>query len=645
MRVIFFYCITFFALTMPAFPQVNFTSSNLPIIVINTNGQDIPDEPKIDVNLKIIYNGAGKINYLTDTAYNFNGKVGIEIRGQTSQSFPKKQYGFEVRDAFDNDMDASILGMPAESDWILYAPYSDKSMMRNALAYRLSNDLGHYASRTQYCELVLNGQYWGVYILMEKIKRNKGRVNIKKLEAGDTSGDNLTGGYIFKIDKANAGQDEGWTSKYKGYPDDNGYVSYLYDYPKQENIVDKQKAYIKAFMDKFEDVMNSSNYNDPFKGYYDLMDIDTFVDTYLMFELSKNVDGYRLSTYFYKDRDSQDGRLKYGPIWDFDISLGNCDYDNCNLTSGWEVMNKNASAGTHAPSWTRKLMSDPVFANRFAKRWDEVKSTVFKQTRIAAILDSVVTLTHDARIRNFTKWSILGQYVWPNRLVENTYEGEVQDLKSWISDRMIWMTNNIPLTYSDITWLTPNLSGINFGTGNRAKLSSKSFYANPLNIDSVTFVSGSDTLKAQAYGDSLTITAPGPGIYKIKAVAWHNNRMVSVSPAYNVTANITGILERDQLPSTYQLFQNFPNPFNPSTTISWQLAAAGYVTLKIYDMLGSEVTTLVNENQNAGMHSITFNACQPLNSARFKNGLTSGIYFYTLKASAFIQTKKLVVLK
>ncbi|MDR3626514.1 MAG: CotH kinase family protein, partial [Ignavibacteriaceae bacterium] len=628
MRALYFYCIMFFALTAPAFSQVNFTSSNLPIVIINTNGQDIPDEPKIDVNMKIIYNGAGKKNNLTDTVYNFNGKIGIEIRGQTSQGFPKKQYGFEVRDVSDNDSNATILGMPAESDWILYAPYSDKTMMRNALVYRLSNDLGRYASRTQYCELILNGQYWGVYILMEKIKRGKSRVNIKKLTANDTTGDALTGGYIFKIDKSNTGQDEGWTSKYKGYPG-NGYETYLYDYPKQEDIVNKQKTYIKSVMDRFEDVMNSSAYNDPFKGYYDLMDMDTFVDTYLMNEFCNNVDGYRLSTYFYKDRDSQDGRLKYGPIWDFDISLGNCDYDNCNLFSGFEVLNVSHTD----PAWNRKLFSNPVFFNRFAKRWNEAKKTILKIPRVSAILDSVVTLTTEARIRNFTKWNIIGVYVWPNRTVENTYEGEVQDLKSWIANRMDWLNFNIPTTYSDITWLTP--TGTNLGTGVQTKISAKVFYSSTLNVDSVTFVSSSDTLKLQSSSDSLTLSASGAGKFVIKGVAWYNNQMVSVSPAVSIGATFTGIAKDETLPSEYKLFQNYPNPFNPSTTISWQLAANSFVTLKIYNVLGNEVATLVNENQNAGMHSILFNAGQSLSNGQLKNGLTSGIYFYRIKAGGY----------
>ncbi|MDR3626513.1 MAG: CotH kinase family protein, partial [Ignavibacteriaceae bacterium] len=573
-------------------------------------------------------------NKINDTVYNFNGKVGIELRGQSSQQFPKKPYGFEVRDVNDNDSNASILGMPAESDWILYPPYSDKTLMRNVLAYKLSNDLGRYATRTKYCEVILNNEYIGVYVMMEKIKRNKGRVNIKKLEAADTTGDALTGGYIFKIDKQDNGQDEGWTSKYKA-PDNGSDINYLYVYPKQENIVDKQKVYIKGIMDKFENVMNSSAYNNPLNGYYDQIDLDTFVDTYIMDEFCKNVDAYRLSVYLYKDKDSQDGRLKYGPIWDFDLSMGNCNYDNAFSTSGWEVQYNNYS-DWHTPFWNRKLMSDPVFYNRFIKRWNQVKNTVFNLITISTFLDSVITNTSEARVRNFTKWDIIGQYVWPNQVWDDTtYEAEVQNLKSWISDRYTWLNNNIPASYSDITWLTPDLTSINFGTGNKVIISAKAFYSNTLKVDSVTFVSSSDTLKLQSTGDSLSLSASGTGKFVIKGVAWHCNQMVSVSPAYSITTNVTGVDKGETLPSEFKLFQNYPNPFNPSTVISYQLPRSSHITLKIIDMLGREIETLVNKDLPAGRYSTTWVASH----------LPSGIYFCSLKAGNYIAVKKILLIK
>ena len=173
--------------------QVSFTSSNLPIVIINTNGQTIPDEPKITADMGIIYNGIGQRNNIADPYNVYNGKIGIEIRGHSSQMFDKKQYGIELREVNGDDVKVALLGMPEEADWVLNASYIDRSLLRNVLTYKLSNDLGRYASRTRYCELVLNGEYRGIYIIQERIKRDKNRVDIKKMSKTDVSGDAVTG--------------------------------------------------------------------------------------------------------------------------------------------------------------------------------------------------------------------------------------------------------------------------------------------------------------------------------------------------------------------------------------------------------------------------------------------------------------------
>ena len=190
--VLNFYCAT---------AQVTFTSSNLPIVIINTGGKTIVDEPRISADMGIIWNGAGKRNALSDPMNNFNGKIGIEIRGSSSQQFPKKSYGLETKNSSQVTTDYPLLDMPAENDWVLYAPYSDKTMIRDVFTYTLDAKLGHWSPRCRFVELFLNGNYEGVYVLMEKIKRNKNRVEIAKLKNTDTSGEDLTGGYIIKIDK------------------------------------------------------------------------------------------------------------------------------------------------------------------------------------------------------------------------------------------------------------------------------------------------------------------------------------------------------------------------------------------------------------------------------------------------------------
>ncbi|HVZ95441.1 MAG TPA: CotH kinase family protein, partial [Chitinophagaceae bacterium] len=231
--------------------QVNFTSSNLPVIVINTNGQTIPDDPKITADMGIIYNGPGVRNNITDSFNEYNGKIGIEIRGQSSQMFPMKSYSVELRDTLGESVDKSLFGLPEESDWVLYAPYTDKTLMRNFLAYTLSNSLGHWAAHCRFVEVMLNGSYAGIYVFMEKIKRNSGRVDIKKLKSSDNSGDAVTGGYIFSIDK----DADGWFSSYHPNDDPNANIQFSYVYPKIEDITTQQQAYIKSYVDSFENAL------------------------------------------------------------------------------------------------------------------------------------------------------------------------------------------------------------------------------------------------------------------------------------------------------------------------------------------------------------------------------------------------------
>ena len=212
---------------------LEFTSSNLPIVVINTNGATIPDNPKIPAGLKIYNKGAGQRNYLTDIP-EFDGFSGIEVRGSSSQSFPKKSYGFESWDASGDSIDTAFLGMPSESDWILNANYTDKSFLRNVMAYQVWQNMGHYATRYRFVELILNSQYQGIYIFSEKIKRDKNRLNISKLSATQNTGDDVTGGYIFKVDKQTGSGGSGWNSSYLPSVSSGGQkIFFQYEYPKE----------------------------------------------------------------------------------------------------------------------------------------------------------------------------------------------------------------------------------------------------------------------------------------------------------------------------------------------------------------------------------------------------------------------------
>lgn len=420
-----------------------FSSSNLPIAVIRTGGKTIVDEPKVMVDLGIIDNGPGVRNNVTDPYNNYNAKAGIEIRGSSSQMFPKKQYGVELWDANGKDIDQAILGMPEESDWVFFAPYNDKSLMRDALAYRLGRSMGRYASRSRYFELVIDNEYKGIYLLLEKVKRGPDRVPIDKLEPTENSGDESTGGYIVKLDKSTGSGGAGFTSTYPPpHRSGNQSVYFQYEYPSPENISSAQKTYIAGEVKKFEDVLNGPEYADPVNGYEKYIDIASFVDFFIINEASKNPDGYRLSTFLYKEKDSDGGKIFMGPFWDFNLAFGNVDYCTKGGTQGL-VIDFNTTCPTDfwlIPFWWEKLWNDSAFRTKLAARWQFLRENSFATATVHNYIDSVATvLKSEAAPRNFQKWPVLGTYVWPNSYVGSTYDQEVTFLKNWVSARFAWL--------------------------------------------------------------------------------------------------------------------------------------------------------------------------------------------------------------
>lgn len=423
-----------------------FSSSNLPIVIINTNNQGIPDEPKIEAQMKMIDNGWGNINNITDPANAYNNKIGIERRGSTSGDFPQKSYAFETRDVNGTTIDTVLLGLPEENDWILYAPYNDKSCMRNIITYKLANEMGNYASGTVLCELVLNGQYQGIYTLMEKVKRDDNRVNISKLLPTDITGDELTGGYIIKIDKTTGSNNDGWTSNYQAA--DNSDITFLYHYPKSDEIMPQQADYIQAYVDSFETALASPSFTDPVTGYRKYSAPETFIDFLILNEISKNVDGYRLSTYLHKEKDSKGGKLRMGPMWDFNLAWWNADYCAGDDHTGWQYEFPNTCpGGWQVPTWWTRMLEDPWFQDELKCRWTTLRQTVLSNNSLYAQIDSIAQYINEAKDRHFEQWPLLGTYTWPNPSpIPADYPGEITAFKQWILDRAAWIDSNIPGT-------------------------------------------------------------------------------------------------------------------------------------------------------------------------------------------------------
>ncbi len=431
-------------------------SSALPLIFINTSGQNIVDEPKITAHMGIIYNTQGLFNKPIDNHNEYDGIIGIEERGSSSSFFPKKGYGIETRDSLGENNNITLFGMPAENDWVLHGPYSDKSLMRNYLAYYCGSKMYNYCPRTQFVELIINDDYKGVYLFTEKIKRDKGRINISKLDDDDLLGDSLTGGYIIKIDKSTGFNNESWQSNFQTISSNPRDISFLYHYPEADDIKPSQKVYIQSYISTFENSIYSSSFLDPISGYEKYIDINSFVDYYLLNEATRNVDGYRISTFMYKNKDSKNNKLFIGPPWDYNLGWGNADYCDGNLITGWASNFNSTCPGDNyqIPFWWQRMLSDPEFLNRLNCRWDELRQGAFHTDSLFTLIDSVSSMLAQPAVRNFNTWNVLNNWVWPNNFVGGSYLAEIGYLKSWINDRFTWIDYNLPGASFDCSFLS-----------------------------------------------------------------------------------------------------------------------------------------------------------------------------------------------
>jgi len=411
--------------------------SNLPIIVINTDGNTILDTPRIISDMGIIWNNTGW-QKLSDEYNNYNGKISIELRGSSSQEiFPKKSYSIETQTLSGENNNVSLLGLPKENDWVLYAAYSDKTLLRNNLTYELSRQMGHYAPKTKYCELFINTDYQGVYMLTEKIKRDENRVNINEFEDDDPT----TGGYIIKIDKlTEAPVDASWCSSFITF--NNDAVCFQYHYPKANNITLNQKIYIEHFMNNTDLLIRDLSKNQTNIDLVENIDFMSFIDYLIISELSKDVDAYRLSVFLNKHSESNGGKLHMGPVWDYNLSFGNVDFCQSSNISGW-VLEEETACRTSIPKFWYDLLQNDSFRAKLILRWDELRNSILRFDNIFNHIDSVGNYLNDAQNRNFARWDILGDWVWPNYQLGLTYHDELDFLKYWIYNRINWIDQNI----------------------------------------------------------------------------------------------------------------------------------------------------------------------------------------------------------
>ena len=429
--------------------DVQLTQTNLPIVWIDVDGNYIDRDERITARMKIIHNGEGQLNYADTVAHpgqtvDYEGYIALRYRGFSSYNqSDKKPYSFRtLSQPYDSVYDkkkVKILGMGKDNNWALLAPYHDKSMVRDLLGFEIARPWMEYTPQGRFCELYLDGTYYGVYILSEVVSKGKHRLNLD--DPGD-EGDALTGGYLMEVSRF---EDMYCLSRY--YPVDNNgqpykdrYILFEHKEPDYEDMNWKQIEYIRGAINRMEGAFASSDFMDPEIGYRKYIDVQSFMDYQIVEEVGHNVDAYRLSAKFYKQRDSIDSRFKMA-VWDLNLAFGNARYSDGDT---W-VYTLNpifySQRGEMIPFWWYKLNSDPKYTAALKARWAQYRRNNLRLDRIMATIDS---LTNEVTCcgavdRNSEAWPRWGVSVWPHYVVSNSYEDEIAYLKRWLTHRIAWM--------------------------------------------------------------------------------------------------------------------------------------------------------------------------------------------------------------
>lgn len=517
-------------------------TSNLPLVLIDSGGREFSDDNKVTSALRVIPAGDGTARTGLAGQPDYAGRATLAIRGRSSRRAPKNSFSVKLlADADDNKQKVPLLGLPRESDWVLYAPWADKSLLRDVLSYELGNELGQYAPRTRMVELFLVTQgtrvrradYFGVYVLEERITRDKFRLNLAKLEADENSEPDITGGYIFKKD--HYGRDRILRSRQQqeelegngalaaeadvlfqagGFPVDPASITdadgrvvkrkptsatvgampgvaapamtnragallrdegsagartlpdggdspdadscstrytgnqFFFVHPDPDEITGPQRSWLRGYLDRFEQVLYGPDFRHPLLGYAAYLEAGSFIDYHLLTEVTKNVDGFRFSTYYHKDRN---GLLRMGPLWDMNLTFGNASGKEGYLPERWLWPQLN----DQEYSWFRRLFEDPDFGQKYVDRWSELRTNVFATARVLARVDALAAQLAEAQKRNFARWPILGERVVPNHFVGDDYAQEIRYLKEWAAGRLAWIDRQfLPVPSASIQMTT-----------------------------------------------------------------------------------------------------------------------------------------------------------------------------------------------
>lgn len=394
--------------------------SGLPLVIINTVDAEEPydKEHNIPSYVRIIDTDH---TYVIDTATS-------RLRGNASTQFPKKPYRIKF------ESKQQPLDAPAKAKkWTLINNYGDKTLMRNLLAFHISQQMQMpYTPYGRAVDVMLNGEYKGCYQLCDQIEVNKNRVNIDEMEDTDISGINLTGGYLWEID-AYAYEEKSWFNS-------NHNIPVTIKSPDEDDITQEQTNYLVQFFNAMEADVYGSHFTHPENGWRRLLDAETFLKHFLIGELSGNTDTY-WSVYQYKKRGED--KIYTGPVWDFDIAFDN-DYRTypLNNRSEFVCLSGGSVAGDMGNFVRRIIINDSQTIPQLRELWGAARQQITEE-KLCAWIDSLAAEMDQSQRLNFMRWNILNRQEHMNPVARGSYEAEISYLKEYITKRIEWMDKRL----------------------------------------------------------------------------------------------------------------------------------------------------------------------------------------------------------
>jgi hypothetical protein len=433
------------------------TTSDLPLVVVEGYGQGKPEDREIYFDMAfMVFEPVAGIAALSN-APTLVTRGGYHLRGQSSATFEQAPYRVELWDNASEDAEYPLLGMPAEADWALIGPYSDRTLIRNAFVYGLGRDMGLSAPRYAFAEVYINqadralsaDDYQGIYMVVETIENDKSRLDLKQLDEDDVGADVISGGYIFKFEWAASEEPTLECSGSEPLGGGFGFGGGMGQGPgggaatggtcwtdlevvDPEPLVPAQADYLTGVVQQLHDALHTAT----FAEVSALVNVRSFVDTFIVNELTRNLDAYTRSAYYYKERDAP---ITAGPLWDFNLTLGMGFGNNLNPV-GWQFEERNV-----ASDWFRILGSDPAFLAQVSARWQELRQTLLSQERLEQRIAALAAPLESASERDFARWPVAdvaeqGFFELPS---EPTWAGQLQAMRDWLGERLAWLDSQL----------------------------------------------------------------------------------------------------------------------------------------------------------------------------------------------------------